>query len=146
MRTSDNGLNLIKEFEGCKLKAYKCPAGVWTIGYGWTQGVKEGDVWNQQMAERMLVEGVNPFERAVLQAIGDKPTTQNQFDAMVSLCYNVGPANFQKSSVVRYHRDGNFSKAAESFLLWNKAAGRELAGLTRRRQAEKRRYLSKSGA
>lgn len=146
MQTSQAGLNLIKEFEGCKLKAYKCPAGIWTIGYGWTHGVKEGDEWNQEMADRMLVEGIKPFETAVNHAIAVAKTTQAQFDAMVSLCYNVGPANFQKSSVVRYHRDGNHAKAAESFLLWNKGGGRVLSGLVRRREAEKRLYLSKTGA
>lgn len=142
MQTSKSGLNLIKEFEGCKLKAYRCPAGILTIGYGWTHGVKEGDVWTQEKAEQMLVEGVKPFEDAVSRAIGNKPTTQGQFDAMVALCYNIGPGNFEKSSVVRYHRDGNHAKAAEAFLLWNKASGSVLPGLTRRRQAEKSLYLA----
>ena len=139
MECCEKGLCLIKEFEGCKLKAYKCPAGVWTIGYGWTSGVKPGDVWTQAKAEEMLVKGVVPYSNAVSKAC--PKATQNQFDAMVSLCYNIGPGNFAKSSVVRFHNAGKFSKAADAFLMWNKGGGKVLAGLTRRRKAERKLYL-----
>lgn len=145
MQTSQAGFNLIKEFEGCRLHAYPDPATggePWTIGYGWAQNVKPGDVWTQEKAEAMLIEGVKPFEAAVRKVIGQSKTTQHQFDAMVCFCYNVGPANFEKSSVAREHIAGNYKNAAEAFLRWNKAAGKVMAGLTRRREAEKRLYLS----
>ena len=140
---SQRGIDLIKSFEGCKLRAYWDKWGkVWTIGYGWTHGVKRGDVWTQAKAEQMLTEGVKPYAEAVHAAIGNTPTTQDQFDAMTSFTYNVGPANFRKSSVLRYHLQGNRTAAGNAFLAWNKSGGKVLPGLTRRRQAEKALYLS----
>ena len=139
---SQKGLNLIKEFEGVRLKAYRCPAGVWTIGYGWTRGVKSGDVWTRAKAEQMLVEGVKPYVASVVAAIGNAKTSQNELDAMVSFTYNVGPANFRKSSVLRYHLQGKKASAADAFLSWTKAAGKTLPGLVRRRKAERALYLS----
>lgn len=141
MRTSDKGRNLIKKWEGKALKAYLCPAGVWTIGYGWTIGVKKGDTWTDEKAETMLVEGLRTYEQAVANALGAVPTTQNQFDAMVALCYNIGPANFLRSSVLREHKAQNYLTAANAFLKWNKAGGRELPGLTNRRADERKLYL-----
>lgn len=141
---SQKGIDLIKEFEGCKLKAYWDKwGGVWTIGYGWTNGVKKGDVWTQAKAEWMLKDGVVPYARAVSDAVGNAPTTQNQFDAMTCLCYNIGAANFRKSSVLRYHRQGDKTQAAQAFLLWNKSGGKVLTGLTRRRRAEAYLYATK---
>lgn len=140
MECGSKGIALIKEFEGCRLKAYKCPAGVWTIGYGWTIGVKPGDVWTQAKAEEMLAKGVKPYADAA--EVKCPHSTQNQFDAMVSLCYNIGPGNFAKSSVARLHNAGNFTGAADAFLKWNKGGGKVLAGLTRRRQAERNLYMS----
>lgn len=140
---SQRGIDLIKSFEGCKLRAYWDKWGkVWTIGYGWTRGVKRGDVWTQAKAEQMLTEGVKPYAEAVQAAIGNTPTTQGQFDAMTSFTYNVGPANFRKSSVLRYHLQGNRTAAGNAFLAWNKSGGKVLPGLTRRRQAERALYLS----
>lgn len=143
---SPKGLALIKEFEGLKLKAYKCPAGVWTIGYGWTKGVKPGMVWTVQKAEEMLVEGVKPYAATVAKAIGKTPTTQGEFDALVSFCYNAGPANFLKSSMLRLHVRGMKSMAANAFMRWTKANVRGkmtvLKGLVRRRTAERALYLS----
>ena len=141
---SQKGIDLIKEFEGCKLTAYWDKWGkVWTIGYGWTNGVKKGDVWTQAKAEWMLKEGVVPYARAVSEAVGDSETSQNQFDAMTSLCYNIGPPNFRKSSVLRYHKLGDRTKAAQSFLMWNKSGGKVLNGLTRRRRAEANLYVTR---
>jgi lysozyme len=135
MKTNESGLALIRQFESCRLKAYKCPAGVWTIGYGWTHGVKPTDQWTQAQAEEMLVKGLDQYENAVQSAIGAHSTTSNQFSALVSICYNIGAGNFVKSSMLRHH------KAGDAFLLWNKAGGKVLNGLTKRRQAERALYL-----
>jgi GH24 family phage-related lysozyme (muramidase) len=143
MAVSQRGIDLIKQFEGCKLTAYWDKWGkVWTIGYGWTIGVKKGDRWTQAKAEKMLTEGVKPYAKAVADAIGTAPTTQGAFDAMTSFCYNAGPANFRKSSMLRFHRQGNRTAAGNAFLAWNKAGGVVLKGLVRRREAERALYLS----
>lgn len=139
---SQKGLALIKEFEGLRLKAYRCPAGVVTIGYGWTKGVRMGDVWTRQKAEEMLVEGVKPYAATVAKAIGKTPTSQGEFDALVSFCYNAGPGNFLKSSMLRRHLRGQKQLAADAFLKWTKGGGRTLPGLVRRRRAERALYLS----
>jgi len=140
---SQRGIDLIKRFEGCKLTAYWDKWGkVWTIGYGWTIGVKKGDRWTQAKAEQMLIEGVKPYAKAVSVAIGHSATSTGQFDAMTSFCYNVGPANFRKSSVLRFHLQGNRTAAGNAFLAWNKAGGVVLKGLTNRRRAEREMYLS----
>jgi lysozyme len=141
MKTNEAGLALIRQFEGCRLKAYKCPAGVWTIGYGWTHGVKPTDQWTQAQAEEMLVKGLDQYENAVQSAIGAHSTTSNQFSALVSICYNIGAGNFVKSSMLRHHKAGDYAKAADAFLLWNKAGGKVLNGLIKRRQAERALYL-----
>jgi lysozyme len=141
MKTNEAGLALIRQFEGCRLKAYKCPAGVWTIGYGWTHGVKPTDQWTQSQAEEMLVKGLDQYENAVQSAIGAHSTTSNQFSALVSICYNIGAGNFVKSSMLRHHKAGDYAKAADAFLLWNKAGGKVLNGLIKRRQAERALYL-----
>jgi lysozyme len=141
MKTNEAGLALIRQFEGCRLKAYKCPAGIWTIGYGWTHGVKPTDQWTQAQAEEMLVKGLDQYENAVQSAIGAHSTTNNQFSALVSICYNIGAGNFVKSSMLRHHKAGDYQKAADAFLLWNKAGGKVLNGLTKRRQAERTLYL-----
>lgn len=140
---SQKGINLIKRFEGCRLTAYWDRWGkVWTIGFGWTRGVKKGDVWTQAKAEQMLIEGMKPYAAAVQAAIGDVPTSQAAFDAMTSLAYNIGPGNFKKSSVLRFHRAGNKAAAANAFLSWTKAGGVTLPGLVTRRKAERQLYLS----
>lgn len=141
MKTNESGLALIRQFEGCRLKAYKCPSGVWTIGYGWTHGVKPTDQWTQSQAEEMLVKGLDQYENAVQSAIGAHSTTSNQFSALVSICYNIGAGNFVKSSMLRHHKAGDYAKAADAFLLWNKAGGKVLNGLIKRRQAERALYL-----
>lgn len=142
---SSKGLKLIKEFEGLRLRAYRCPAGVVTIGYGWTKGVRMGDVWSVQKAEEMLIEGVKPYAATVARAIGKAPTTQGEFDALVSFCYNAGPANFLKSSMLRLHVRGMKTMVANAFLRWTKARVRgkmvTLKGLVRRRTAERALYL-----
>lgn len=146
--TSPRGLAIIKEFEGLRLRAYRCPAGVPTIGWGWTRGVKMGMVWTREKAEEMLVEGVKPYAKTVAEAIGKAPTTQGQFDALTSFCYNAGPANFLKSSMLKLHKAGKYQAAADAFLRWTKAKTKKgfvtLPGLVRRRKHERALYLSKS--
>jgi len=147
MKTNKAGLELLKSFEGKKLAAYKCPAGIWTIGYGHTSAagapdVKAGMTITAEEADEILARDLGKFEEAVEKAISVK-VTENQFSAMVSLCYNIGPGAFAKSSVVRHHNEGHHEQAAAAFLMWNKAGGKELPGLTRRREAEKKLYLVK---
>ncbi len=154
MHMSLAGVALLKIFEGCRLQAYDDGAGVWTIGYGHTKGVKPGDSITVAEAERLLREDDLPvYEKAVDAAlsgpIGTSPTpTQNQFDAMVSLCFNIGPAKFAKSSVARRFRQGNTQGAADAFLMWNKAGKplRVLPGLDRRRRMERDLFLKPDAA
>lgn len=143
MRTNAAGIALIKKFEGVRLKAYKCPAGVWTIGFGHTgPDVYAGLEINERVAEQLLIGDLLKFEHGVEELLDGVPASFNQFSAMVSLAYNIGLGAFAKSSVLRHHRQGNLPIAAEAFLLWNKAGGAVLPGLTRRRMAERGLYLS----
>lgn len=144
MKTNDAGIALIKEFEGCRLTAYPDPGTggePWTIGFGHTGGVKRDDVITMETAEQLLRQDLTKFESNVAAACEGIDTTENQFAAMVSFCYNVGPANFRKSSVLKAHQRGDKTAAANAFKLWNKAAGKVLPGLTRRRAAEAQLYL-----
>ena len=146
MKIGEKGLALIKEFEGCKLQSYKCPAGVWTIGIGSTRyadgtPVKANQALPDEAAAlHLLAQTLAPYEHTV-NAIGE-PLTQNEYDALVCLCYNIGSGNLVSSTLVKMLKAGD-SKAevAKQFLRWNKAAGKELAGLTRRRNAEAELFL-----
>ena len=140
MKTSPKGLALIKHFEGFRAKAYRDVVGVWTIGYGFTKNVKEGDVITEEEAEARLIAELAEYEIAVEQACTVVPN-QNQFDALVSFTYNVGASNLRKSSVLKAHNRGDFQAAARAFALWNKAGGKVWPGLTRRRAAEAALYL-----
>lgn len=145
MKTSSAGLALIKKWEGCKLTAYRDSVGVWTIGYGVTTAAGFGPITKgmkitQAQAETWLVEGLRKYEAAVDRALKRLPS-QAQFDAMASLCWNIGPGNFAKSSVVRRFNDGDLRGAADAFRLWNKASGKVLKGLTNRREAERALFL-----
>ena len=132
MKTSSVGLSLIKSFEGCKLESYKCPAGVWTIGYGHTGGVKSGQKITQAKADAYLKSDLAKFEKHVASYDKKYNWTQNEFDALVSFAYNVG-------SITQLTANGTRTKKqiSEKILAYDKAAGKTLAGLTRRRQAEK---------
>lgn len=148
MKTSQAGIDLIKEFEGLRLKAYPDPAtggAPWTIGYGTTSAAGVGAVYKgmeitQVQAESMLVRSLEIYEKAVLRALTRIPT-QPQFDAMVSLAYNIGSTAFASSSVVRNFNAGNIVQAAGSFRLWTKAGGKVMPGLIRRRDAERALFL-----
>lgn len=149
MRVSTEGRSLIKSHEGLRLRAYLCPAGVWTIGYGSTgKHVYKGKVITRAEAEALLIKDLDRFERGVMAAVRPAAPNQAEFDAMVSLAFNIGLGNFGKSSVVRNFRRGDKIKAAESFALWNKARNprtgklEPLPGLTRRRAEEKQLFLS----
>ena len=132
---------IIKEFEGCKLKAYKCPADVWTIGYGHTDGVKEGDEITQQEADRLLASDVDLFTSGV-QRLVTSDINRNQLGALVSFAFNLGLGNLRHSTLLKLVNAGDFVGAANQFPRWNKAAGKVLPGLVRRREAEKKLFLT----
>ncbi|HGY9618318.1 TPA: lysozyme [Pseudomonas putida] len=140
MRTSQRGLSLIKSFEGLRLQAYQDSVGVWTIGYGATRGVKAGMKISKEQAERMLLNDVQRFEPEVQRLI-TVPLSQNQWDALMSFTYNLGAANLESSTLCRLLNAGNYASAAEQFPRWNKAGGQVLAGLVRRRAAERDLFL-----
>ena len=141
MKTSPKGITLIKEFEGLRLKAYKCPGGVWTIGYGHTAGVKPGMVITEAQAEEYLKEDLFSCENAVNNQ--KLYINQNQFDALVSLIYNIGIGNFQKSTLLRKARvNPNDNSIMDEFLKWVYSKGRVLPGLQRRRLREMKLYFS----
>lgn len=147
MKTSSAGIALIKKFEGCRLEAYQDVVGVWTIGYGDTSNVRPATRITQQQAEDRLANRLaQEFEPGVMAGIGNAPATQPQFDAMVSLSWNIGIGAFAKSSVARFHRSGDYAAAAYAFLLWNKAGGQVYDGLVRRREEERALYLSQASA
>lgn len=146
MQTSEKGISLIKEFEGCKLTAYQDSVGVWTIGYGWTQPVdgkpiRAGMTIKQQTAERLLKTGLVSYESDVSRLV-KVGLTQGQFDALVSFTYNLGARSLSTSTLLRKLNAGDYAGAADEFLRWNKAGGKVLNGLTRRREAERALFLS----
>lgn len=137
----ERGMALVKQFEGLELKAYLCPAKVWTIGYGSTgPHVKPGQVITEAQADALLQRDLDRFEDAVAQAAPG--ATQNQFDAMVSLAYNIGVGAFLGSTLLKLHKAGDYRRAAEAFGSWVNAGGKRLEGLVRRRAAEAQLYRS----
>lgn len=149
MQTSEKGIKNIKDFEGCSLTAYPDPGtggAPWTIGYGWTHPVdgkpiKPGMTIKQETADRLLKTGLVNYENDVLKMAKVK-LTQGQFDALVSFAYNVGSRALSTSTLLRKLNDGDVKGAADEFLRWNKAGGKVLNGLTRRREAERALFLS----
>ena len=135
MKISKNGLDLIKHFEGCELEAYKCPAGVWTIGYGHIKTAVEGMTITQHQADDMLIEEMNEYEGYINNSVR-VDLTQNQFDAMVSWVYNLGNGNLNASTLLKVLNSGDYAGVPAQMMRWNKAGGKVLEGLTRRRQAE----------
>jgi lysozyme len=154
MDMSPEGLAELIKHEGMKFNAYKDIAGVWTICVGHTSAagppkVRPGMTATLDQCMEMLKHDVSKYEDAVELAV-KKPMTQHQFDAMVSLCYNIGPAAFRKSSVLRHFNAGDTLRAADSFLLWNKArVGGKLKvvrGLVNRRERERDMFLGRATA
>ena len=145
MRTSPNGVALIKRFEGLELEAYQDIAGIWTIGYGHTgPDVKPGMKITEAEAEALLKRDLKPREEAVARLV-NVPLNQNEFDALVSFVYNVGAEAFRKSTALKRLNKNDRIGAAEALTWWNKATVggvlREVAGLTRRRAAERALFL-----
>ena len=145
MKTSENGKNLIKQFEGKRLSAYDDGVGVWTIGYGtikYPNGlrVKRGDTCTDAQANTYFNNDLITFENAVNRLVKVK-LNQNQFDALVSFTYNLGETNLYKSTLLKKLNAGDYIGASNEFEKWNKASGRVLTGLTRRRKAEKELFL-----
>lgn len=136
MKTSQEGINLIKKFEGCKLIAYKCPAGVWTIGYGHTGGVKQGQKITQTQAEKYLKDDLTKYEKGV-ESLVKVTLNQNQFNALVSFAYNCGLGALKTSTLLKKLNKKDYKGASNELLRWNKASGRVLEGLKARRKAEK---------
>lgn len=146
MRVSPAGLDLIKRWEGRRLKAYRDIAGIWTIGCGHTAAAgdpvpRSGMTITDDEAEDILRSDLRQYEDAVSRAI-KLPVHQHQFDAMVSLCFNIGPAAFRKSTMVRRLNAGDIDGAAEALTWFNKAGGQRVQGLANRREAERALFLS----
>ena len=142
MKTSERGIELIKKFEDFRSEAYKCPAGVWTIGYGHTGGVKPGDRVTETEAEGFLRKDVESSEKIVLTLV-KKPINQNQFDALVSFVYNTGSGNFAGSTLLRkINSNPQDEGIKKEFQKWVYAKGVKLPGLVSRREKESNLYFS----
>ena len=140
MKTSDVGIELIKKYEGCVLKSYKCPSGVWTIGYGHTNGVKSGMQITKAQALDYLKQDLSVFEKAVTNYV-KVPLNQNQFDALVSFSFNCGSGALKTSTLLQKLNSSDYNGAANEFLKWNKSNGKVLNGLAKRREEEKELFL-----
>jgi lysozyme len=160
-KTSKTGIDLMHKFEGLhkvrsdgRVEAYPDPGtggDPWTIGWGSTGNdpfnggkIRKGTVWTREQCDLHFTNHLATFEAAVRDHLGNTPTSQPQFDAMVCLTYNIGPSAFGRSTVLRRHKAGDFDGAAKAFLMWNKAGGRVMRGLTRRREEEAALYRSGS--
>jgi len=141
MQISKEGICLIKKFEGCPTDdkgnaiAYQDAVGVWTIGYGHTKNVQEGQKISEEEAESMLLHELMEYCKYVEDAV-EVPLHQNQFDALVSWAYNLGPSNLNKSTMLKVLNRGHYEEVPAQICRWNKAGGKVLEGLTRRRNAE----------
>ena len=135
MNISEEGLSLIKKFEGLELEAYKCAAGVWTLGYGHTAGVQEGDVWSEEQANEQLKIDMHVYADYINDQV-TCPLSQNQFDALVSWVFNLGPTNLRNSTLLKVLNSGDYEGVPAQIKRWNKAGGKVLEGLIRRREAE----------
>jgi len=135
MKLGERGTEILKYFEGCKLTAYQDSVGVWTIGYGHTKGVFDGMTITQEEAEQMLLTELEEYE-GYIEDMVTVPLTQNQFDALVVWIYNLGPTNFRNSTLLKELNAGNYNAAGQEITRWNKAGGKVLAGLVKRREAE----------
>lgn len=146
VKVSSQGLNLIQQFEGLSLKPYLCPASIWTIGYGntfYANGIKVKQTdkpISQAEATDLLLDTLKHYERSVDSFCRDD-INQNQFDALVSFCYNVGAGSLKSSTLLKkVNLNPSDFKIKDEFLKWNKGGGKVLSGLTKRRQAEANLY------
>lgn len=134
-RVSPEGIALIKQWEGLRLRAYQCSAGVWTIGYGHTGNVRAGMEITEEGADALLVSDIAKFERAVAQAV-EVPLTQHQFDALVSFAFNVGVGAFKGSTLLRKLNTVQYDAVPAELMRWVHAGGKRVQGLVNRRAAE----------
>ena len=135
MQLSKTGIELLKHFEGCELKAYQDSVGVWTIGYGHTKGIYEGLEITQSEAEKMLVDELPEYEGYITDKVVPI-LQQHEFDALVCWVYNLGPTNLSSSTMLKKLNAGEFKEVPFQMKRWDKAGGQPLLGLTRRRNAE----------
>ena len=142
MKLSENGKKLIKKYEGCRLKAYKCPRGVWTIGYGHTNNVRPDDVITQDEAEELFKQDIKVFENAVNKLVKAK-LNQNQFDALVSFTFNLGygEKGLGGSTLLRLLNSSDYIGASKQFSRWVYSGDIVLEGLIKRRTEEKELFL-----
>ncbi|MDN5681338.1 MAG: lysozyme [Ewingella sp.] len=140
MNVSENGLDLIKRFEGYRLSAYQDSVGVWTIGYGHTRGVKRGDKITRAQADEFLAQDAADAASDVERRV-KVPLNQNQFDALVSFTFNLGDGNLKSSTLLRRLNEGNYRAAADQFGRWVFAGGVLLDGLVKRREAERQLFI-----
>lgn len=139
MKASPACYDIIKRFEGCETTAYRCPAGVLTIGYGSTgPHIKQGMTITEAEADKLLCKDVARFEKGVSAIVG--PTEQHRFDALVSFAFNLGLGRLMSSTLLKRHKAGRFADAADQFHLWVRANGKVLKGLVARREAESHLY------
>ena len=143
MKISDKGISLIKDYEGFSPVIYICPAGKPTIGYGHVVRANETihAPITEEEAERLLLEDLNDYEASVLRLVNAE-LTQSQFDALVSFTYNLGAGNLSRSTLLKKLNAGDYQGASDEFERWDKCNGKPLAGLSRRRRAEKALFLS----
>ena len=135
MKISEDGLELIRNFEGCKTDAYQDSVGVWTIGYGHTKGVEEGQTCSFEDAEIMLSQEIEEYEGYINDMV-KVDLQQHEFDSLVAWVYNLGPTNLGESTMLKVLNGGQFDRVPDEMKRWNRAGGLVLAGLVRRRQAE----------
>ncbi|MGB9154217.1 MAG: lysozyme [Alphaproteobacteria bacterium] len=136
-RINQDGIDLIKEFEGLHLTPYLCPGKIWTIGYGHTRTVRSGMQITQAQADQLLDEDLRLFERAVSRLVS-VPLSDNQFSALVCFSFNVGAGNFESSTLLKLLNRGWYEQVPAQLMRWNRANGEVFGGLARRRAAESR--------
>ena len=147
MRISEQGLDLIKSFEGLRLQSYwDANGGVWTIGWGHTKGVKRGQVITRADAERFIRDDLAPIERHLTADLGEDSVLQCQFDALCSFCFNLGIRQYNNSTLRRKLKAGDYKGAANEFPRWCHSGGKVLPGLVRRREVERRLFLQSGAA
>ena len=135
MNISNEGISLIKKFEGCELESYQDAVGVWTIGYGHTKNIKEGMTISKEQADNMLLNELDEYCEYVEKAV-DVTLKQCEFDALVAWTYNLGPTNLNKSTMLKKLNNKEYQDVPHEIKRWNKAGGKVLQGLVRRREAE----------
>lgn len=141
MKINQAGIDLIKKFEGFSNKAYICPAGKWTLGYGFTKGVKEGDSIAPEEADKRLTLEIIPFERCITESV-HRDLTENQFSALVCFVYNAGEGAFKGSTMLKLLNLGTKPETiANEFQRWIHGGGKVLPGLIKRRAAEAELFL-----